>query len=383
MALEISKKYTNNPFLDNLIYYVQQIAYSCILKDESVALANETDESSAAAEKYIYSMDGSGTFKMYSYTREMMEEAGVPEAYIDIYLSNIKDVPVKYQDKLVEVARNHTINEYEEKNNYYRMITGLPPYGEIGIPVAPYMYMITDNEVVDAVYVHELGSDGARMFEKYGALDVIKQDYPEAKYLNFITAGIDVYKARIAVDKQILYSKSCGVVEIDDLFHDKFEISRMFVERAVDSDAMEFNSEHYNAFLCMYILFLTINDCVVELQDRIVKKDILDNRCCKFIFDMYGIPYYDFIPLKYQIILVKNINALVQYKSSPRDMLNLIMYFQASNIEINKYFLMRNRKYDTFGNIILNTTEMVDSIENSILKHSTSVIENVNMKEEV
>ena len=62
MALDITKKYTENPFLDNLIYYVQQIAYSCILKDESVALANETDESSAAAEKFIYSKDGSGTF---------------------------------------------------------------------------------------------------------------------------------------------------------------------------------------------------------------------------------------------------------------------------------------------------------------------------------
>ena len=46
MALDITKKYTDNPFLDNLIYYVQQIAYSCILKDESVALANETEESS-------------------------------------------------------------------------------------------------------------------------------------------------------------------------------------------------------------------------------------------------------------------------------------------------------------------------------------------------
>ena len=336
MALDITKKYTDNPFLDNLIYYVQQIAYSCILKDESVALANETDESSAAAEKFIYSKDGSGTFTMYKYTEEMMVEAGVPNAYIKPYLTNLRDVPEKYQKVLVEIARKKIIDNYEEKNNYYRMITGLPPYGEIGIPVAPYMYMIPDNETVDAVYVHELGWAGARMFEKYGALEVIKQDYPEAKYLNFITAGIDIYKARRAVDKQILYSKSCGVVEIDDLFHDKFEISRMFVERAVDSDAMEFNSEHYNAFLCMYILFLTINDCVVELQDRLVKKDILDNRCCKYIFDMYGVPYYDSIPLKYQIILVKNINALVQYKSSPRDMLNLIMYLQANDIEINK-----------------------------------------------
>ena len=381
MALDITKKYTENPFLDNLIYYVQQIAYSCILKDESVALANETDESSAAAEKFIYSKDGSGTFTMYDYTEEMMVEAGVPSAYIKPYLTNLRDVPEKYQKVLVEIARKNIIDSYEEKNNYYRMITGLPPYGEIGIPVAPYMHMIPDNETVEAVYVHELGWAGARMFEKYGALEVIKQDYPEAKYLNFITAGIDIYKARRAVDKQILYSKSCGVVEIDDLFHDKFEISRMFVERAVDSDAMEFNSEHYNAFLCMYILFLTINDCVVELQDRLVKKDILDNRCCKYIFDMYGVPYYDSIPLKYQIILVKNINALVQYKSSPKDMLNLIAHFQSDNIKINKYFLMRNRKYDSFGNPIYNSTELVDSIENEILKRKTVTYNDIHENE--
>ena len=379
MALDITKKYTDNPFLDNLIYYVQQIAYSCILKDESVALANETEESSAAAEKYIYSMDGSGTFRMYDYTEQMMAEAGVPDAFIPTYLNNLNDVPPVYQEALVKVARKHVIDEYEEKNNYYRMITGLQPYGEVGIPVAPYMYLIPSNETVTASYVHELGYKGARMFEKYGALDAIKADYPDAKYLNFITAGIDIYKARRAVDKQILYSKSCGVVEIDDLFQDKFEIARIFVDRAVKSDAMEYNSEHYNAFLCMYILFLTINDCVVELQDRIVKKDILDNRCCKYIFEMYGVPYYDSIPLKYQIILVKNINALVQYKSSPRDMLNLIMFFQAKDIQINKYFLMRNRKYDEFGNVILNTTEFVDSIENTILKHTTSVKENVNL----
>ena len=41
MALDITKKYTENPFLDNLIYYVQQIAYSCILKDSIIAITIE------------------------------------------------------------------------------------------------------------------------------------------------------------------------------------------------------------------------------------------------------------------------------------------------------------------------------------------------------
>ena len=367
MALTIKKQTTDNPFIDSLLYCVKILSYGSILKDDRAANEQEQLDSLHQAELYIYAMENGADFQMYDYDEAMIASAITP-AYImnlPMFVKNKNSIPEQFRDKLVKLARQKVIDKYVEKNNYYRMLAGLPDYGDKGIPFGPYSYLLPKGENVTVSYVHELGPDGARMLELYGILDAIKMDYPKAKYLDYMYAGISIYKARKSVDKQILYMPSSGNRDIDDLFRRKYELVRTYVARRVDSKAMEYESSNYQGFLCAFIFFLTILDMIVEVQDHIIKKDILDARCIQYIFDMYGVPYYRTIPLKYQIMMCKNINELVQYKSSPQDMFNFINYFGADSVEIYKYYLLRDRNTDVWGNYEYHVTEKTESIPNN------------------
>lgn len=381
MAFSIKKQYTDNPFIDTLLYCVKILAYGSILKDETKANENETLDSLKKAELYIYAMEGGDDYDMYNYSEKLITKviSAADIMQLNKYVKNKDSIPDKYRPQLIKLARQEVLNTYVERNNYYRMICGLPNYGDKGIPFAPYRYLLPDNEHVDINYVHEAGVDGAKMLELYGIIDAIKADYPNAKYLDYMSAGISIYKARKCIDKQILYMPSSGNESIDDLFQRKFELVRTYVRRRVDSKAMEYGSENYQGFLSAFIFFLTILDMVVEVQDHIIKKDILDARCIEYIFDIYGVPFYKKIPLKYQIMMCKNINSLVQYKSSPQDMLNFISYFGANSIELYKFYLLRDRNTDVWGRYLYNKKTKTTSIENrNAVEHLRITTNNTN-----
>ena len=43
--INVEKTITDNPFVDNMIYYAKYLALNCNIKDEDEALANETVDS--------------------------------------------------------------------------------------------------------------------------------------------------------------------------------------------------------------------------------------------------------------------------------------------------------------------------------------------------
>lgn len=372
--LSIKKIYTENPFIDMLLYYVKLLSYGCIIKDEHAANNGEQLDSLKEAELYIYAIEDGAEFSMYKYTEDMIASVLTPDDmfHLPLYTKYNSYIPEKYHDKLVALSRQNVIDTYEDKNNYYRKICGLPNYKDKGIPFAPYNYLLPKGETVDIAYVHEIGADGAKMLEKTGIIDAIKVDYPDADYLDYMSAGISIYKARKCIDKQILYMPSCGNDSIDDLFKEKYELVRDYVMKCVDSSAMEYGSENYQGFLCAFIFFLTILDIITDVQDHIIRKDILDARCIEYIFDTYGVPYYKNIPIKFQITLCKNINSIVQYKSSPTDMFKFITYFGAKSINIFKYYLLRDRKSDIWGEYTFTEkTEITSEYNDDEVIHET------------
>lgn len=372
--MTIKKTYTDNPFMDTLLYCVKLLAYGSVVKISSSADNAETSSSISESDLYIASMENRGIFDLFTYTRDILITTSLPTAHMASYINNKYNIPESYRDEVTKAAMTWYINHYEEKNEYYRKICGLPPIGDYGIPIRDYEYLIPDGNDYDATYVHELGADGAQMLDSYGILDIIKADYPDADYLDYITCGITPYKARKAFEYQILYSPSTSVVEIDDKFVDKYEENRTFVMRTMYSDAMKLRSDYYDNFIGVIILIMTIVDMLTEVQEHIVKKDILDARCIQYIFSMYGIPYYTSIPMKYQIAMCKNVNKLIKYKSCKEGMLNIVSLFGMDDIKIFKYYILRDRQTDKYGEFIYNTTTNITSEENDIVLNQKETI---------
>jgi hypothetical protein len=367
--LEIKKIYTENPFVDSLLYCVKILAFGSIVKLSDLADNAETENSVKQSDLYIASIENRGVFDLFSYSEKILNLSSLPKANMADYLKNKYLIPEAYRDEVTKLAMEDCIESYNEENDYYRMICGLPPSGVYGIPIKNYEYLIPEGNEVNYTYVHELGADGARMLELYGILDMIKADYPDAKYLNYITSGISVYKARKAMNFQILYMPTTSILEIDDKFSSKYELNRSVAIKTIYSEAFKIRSDYYDNFIGLLIMVMTMTDMLTEVQEHIIKKDILDSRCIEYIFSMYDVPYYNTIPLKYQTNMCKNINSLIKYKSCQKGMLNLISLFGVDNIEVFKYFILRDRKTDVWGEFIYNTTTNITSKENDIVIH--------------
>ena len=289
----------------------------------------------------------------------------------------------RLRDNLTRVAKEKFIENYVEKNNYYRKLCGLPNIGDYGIPIMDYEYFDVNGiqEFINregVTYIHELSPKQLKYLESKGILDQVKMDYPEASYLNYITCDLTPYKVRKAYQYQLLYTPVIKNVEvIADKFKRKYEENVLYVMSTFYSDAFKINSDYYTNFMGMMIMIMTITDILSEVHEDIIKKDLLDKRCIQYIFDNYGMPYFSNIPLKYQWRLCKNINKLIRYKSSEQGMINIIDLFGAENIEIFKYFILHDRKVNRYGDLIYNEIKVKKSKNNDIIDYYDSVINDV------
>lgn len=288
------------------------------------------------------------------------------------------------RDNITKYAAQKFIRTYNEQNDYYRKLCGLPNLGDYGIPIMDYEYFDVNGiqEFINnerATYVHELSKEQILYLEKKGILDQIRIDYPDAEYLDYIACGLTPYKVRKAYEYQLLYSPTIndnGIVY--EKFMDKYEENRLYVMSTFYSEGMKINSDYYTNFIGFMIMIMTITDILSVVHEDIIKRDIFDKRFIQYIFEIYGVPYYNTIPVKYQWRMCKNINKLIQYKSCPKGMLNLIDLFGAENVEVFKYFILRDRNVDKWGDLIYNTTHKKRSYANKVLFHNTDKLTNVN-----
>lgn len=456
-SIEISKTYTNNPFIDYLLYYTKLLSFGSVIKNEEEAMKNETKESILAGDILISCFEGTAVFELFNYDEAILKSAGITGSYHlskcmedKTYIPDLHDMielqpaydeitneeiggifngtsykfgeyfkvetigggitfrnyKVKklndgrvvgiyaLRDELTKKGSKVFIETYNETNNYYRKLAGLPPIGDYGVPIMDYEYIPIASSTIEefinvdgATYVHELTPTQIQYLEDKGIMDQIRADYPNADYLDYIGDEFveydssnenedriyrakKIYKARKAYNFQLLYTPD---VENDYIvtskFKTKYEENRLFVMNTFYNDIFKETSDYYDNFIGMMIMIMTITDILSEVHQDIIKTDLLDKRCIQYIFEIYGMPYYNTIPLKYQYRMCKNINQLIRYKSCSQGMINLIDLFGAPNIEVFKYFILRDRKIDKWGDIIYNELETKTSKLNDTIFH--------------
>ena len=371
--------YTSNAFLDYLLYYCKLLSFSSVIKDEDIAEQKETTESLMAGDIYISCVENNVIFELFTYTKQQLNYVGITDpSLVSRCIRDKNNIPPSYRSAITEKARQDYIDNYVELNAYYRTICGLPRINDYGIPIRDYEYHFVDNiNPWNVTYIHELNHDAIMYLAQKGILDEIRQDYSssEYEYLDYITCNISPYTARKADNYSLLY---CPEENVDSVIRNKFvkkyNENRLYTIATYYSEGLKLTSPYYSSFIGMMIMLMTIMDILSELQEHIVKKDLMDKRCIQFIFEMYNIPYYNSIPLKYQHRMCKNINQLIRYKSSAQGMLNLIDLFGAENIEVFKYFILRDRNIDKWGDIVYDQVTTTEINPNDIIDHEESLL---------
>lgn len=361
MYKEIDRILSDAAFVDSVVYYSKILALNAVIKNQEEAYKNETKETSEAADIYIACREGRSRYDMFTYTREILESVSVPESIIPLALKDKTKIPEGMRSELNEYMTSEYLADYVEKNNYYRTLMGLPNYGDNGIPIQP--EWIPEGFVIKKEkYVHELPEDILIVMENNGTLKSIFNSYPDSKYLDYLGSySIDTYNARKAEPFQLLYLPIIDYELLQSRYRILYEKNRLYTLRRVYSDAVKYGSEqHYDHFMMLYITISTMIDLVNEIPNFVIQKEVFDARCIRYLFESYGLPFYSEIPTKYQLKIIKNINMLIKYKSSRRNMLDICAIFGFDNIQVFKYYILRNRKLDINGDYVFATREVED-----------------------
>ena len=126
-------------FLTELYNDLMQIIRGLCVKRYDLALEAETLETSRAFDIYLSCVNGTSYFLTFpSYDVQALLDAGYDQETAELYAANPWDnVPEEEQAKVAKAETDYYLKTYEEKNNYYRTIMGLPP---VGTPPTAYIY---------------------------------------------------------------------------------------------------------------------------------------------------------------------------------------------------------------------------------------------------
>lgn len=361
--IKYEKIFTDNPFIDELIYFTKTIAVNAVIKDCDKADENETVESLKAADLYIACREGRARFDQFDYSLEFLIESSIlpPAIIIDCAKDNTK-IPEKYREQLKQARVKDYIKNYNELNNYYRNFMGLPPMEDTNsdfvyltkddLSSIPNLSCLVENfetingeEIATTLPVHMMNNQDLTILYSHGVIDDLIDIYPDKTYLKFMSDNaIDVYKARKAMAFQILYIPTVSNSELMDRWYTKYEQNRMYTLKTYYSEAYKLYSDYYNNFIIVFIILQTMLDIISEVQEFIARRDIFDDRSIRYLFESYGIPYYPEIPRKYQLAMVKNINLLLKWKASTKNMIDICSLFGFEEIDIFRYYLLRDRR---------------------------------------
>lgn len=343
--MNIRKQVTDNPLIDQIIYECQTMIYGGIVfKNEEEANQYETLQTIKISDRYADIVEGKSTFRHFEYSMDLLNQ--LPYYTYDQKLKMAKNnalIPEESRELLHKLAKEKFLANYEEPNNYYRKLNGLPNIGDPGIRLS--YDLIQMMEVVDfpyGKYVHQMTNEEINILKVFGILDILKERYPNCEYLNFLgDRKINPYIARKLPNFSVLYLPSSESTEVHNKFLECLEKNRVFFLKTVYSEAMKYGSDYYDNFIIIMILLQSFADMISLAPEYIIRRELFDLRTIQYVFESQGCDFYPEIPIKYQKRLVRNLNRLIKYKSCDKNLVDIASLFGFDDIQLFKYYILR------------------------------------------
>lgn len=333
--------------------YLMQIAQSLVWKDEYSAMLAErecdaiaTDLYTSSARKLLerYTVDELKTITDMSYDQFLKFRATADPAYIRFLNTFWGDV--------------ETGTKYEEPNTYYRMLYGKPPlhfdpkYGVY--PNYNNPWGLDPNKSI-----HDAPINIIMMLEAEGGLDYYKdliEKDKTFKYVEHMTRRrIYPFVARLAQKFDLLYIDESELSSLSRDFRDVYQQCRDFMVIRYYSEAYRYKEEYYEGLVGMAILFQTIQQMHVKYLEADITRDFYDLDSIRVIYDAYSVPFYEDIPTIYHQKIVKLMNRLLRYKGCNQVFFDLCSIFDYESLQLYKYYLVREHKFDENGRPIFKT----------------------------
>lgn len=325
------------------------ISKDVIWKDEYAAYQNEKTVHRYEADLYVLARRGETNFMVFRYfDRDVLLQAGIPADKIDECMLDKNKIPNNrlMRDNIVSLQTAKLLSSYEEKNNYYRMLYGLP---DLEDSEKDFFY----HPKYPDTPLHKLSINQIYELEGVGYLDELYAAHKDKKYLRHLgKRKIDPYVSRTAEQFSLLYMNYSDFSRINNDFRDTYDACRYSMLRSIYTREKRKNNEYYDNFMAMCVLFMTIQQMLAKYLDADVNRDFYDYESLKYVYDSYGVPFYPTIPLEYHIKIIKNINILIRHKGSTAVFFKLFDLFNFGSMDIYDFYIMKVHRLDENGNPI-------------------------------
>lgn len=376
MSINIKKVYSDNPYVDEMVYYTMLLGLDTVLKLSDRADKYETLDTLKKAGTYMACVEGTAVLRSFSEfpfnpadiaagkgspLTSTLDADGRPYGAglspvtakeISMFPERVFKLSKEKQQAVLDAMVIYYQENYVEQNFYYRMLNGLPPLDEQGNEIDLYVEdwrLPADSGIDTSIPIHKMDKGAVTILEDLGILEDLFKAASETErknreYLFHLgNKKIPVYLARKARPFEPLYIPSIKSAAIREMYMERLANNRTYTMKTVYSKAYQYDSDYYDNIMAVFIIVITLIDIISRVQEFITRKEIFDIRSCQYLFESYGVDFFDEIPLKYQIAMVKNIHTLLKNKSTARCMVEICSLFGFSNIKVFKYYLLKDR----------------------------------------
>lgn len=336
-------------YLKALYRDVQKMVDVIEVKRPDLAKANETFETYKAYELYEACLAGDTNILNFEIDRKTLAQY-ISADKVPQYINNLLGLPKDIQNIIVNDLSAKVIANYEEKNEYYRMLSGLP---ELEDKATDFIYVrnmgMVEHGIPEDVPIHKLTIEQIDILESYGVLDTLKAKYPKKYYLNYLGIhAIDALEARRAKDFEILRLGVPDNLKNRETFMGEYYGARRYVLATMYNDKMFYNSRYYHATVGIIMLMLAIRNMMVPTESMYLSfEEIIDS-----ILESYGVlQYFKRLPFSYKRKLAIAMDRLLMIKGTDQVLVDLCKLFAYDNLIANRYYLAKVPVRDENGKI--------------------------------
>ena len=336
--------------LDSMFTEIKKIMLGLDIKYRSKGEDNDTAEARYAADRYMNAYKKLDSFISYdTFDMDAVKRSGLAtDDLVAIeYALNPNTIPNEYRDAVLEQQRGIILTTYEDLNDYYRVLSGLPGFEDPELYADGYFY---EEQGIEFKPVHEFNDVEMLQLISYGELDKMKTMFSNVDYLNYLGPNrIDPFVARSADNFQIIRTTYKGDSELLDKFVSMYDKNREYVMNVLYVREFSATKPYYDNFMALVTLIMTVQRTIIDVFKSGVTMDFFDAGLIKMVFESYNVPFIEDLSLDYQKLLVRNLNKLLYYKSTDKVLYDICEILGFSDSSIYKYYLVKNHRLDEDG----------------------------------
>lgn len=345
--------------LQNLFVDVKKIIDFIVVKDLAAANAAETEETKYHAQGWMDAKMEQDTYQTYRrlWTWDMFQSIvnSVSHKEFEYYSRNPDRVPLKFRETLRRLGRQSYLDRYIEKNNYYRMLLGVPDYEDYD-----WIYLSEDLQkqygVDSETPVHAMDISIQRRYMTTEEYRKVVEANPDKKYLQYMgTYKVDLYTARNAKDFEIIrypLNRTDINPNLLSTFASLYDKYREYVMVVLYNPQFESVYDYYRTFMGSLILEYTLFQLGNSSLEAVNNRKYLDDTILHTALSMYGIPDSLLMNKNARRDLAIHILKLVKEKGTKQVYYDLIQILGYQDVTISKLMLMKGQKFDSDGNVI-------------------------------